>query len=73
MYVYYMEHFEIEKITNFNVSKNKYCKATFIRVRDIFVWFARASLSQIFLAENQSLSFACYNNILVWIRLGREQ
>lgn len=32
----------------------------FIRVHEIFVRFARASLSRIFPATNQSLSYGCY-------------
>lgn len=52
------------KWMNFNIL----CKPNFIRVREMSEKFSRASLSRIFIAANQSLSYGCY----VLRRLGRE-
>lgn len=40
----------------------KYCKPIFIREREIFAGFVRASSLQVFLAANQTLSYGWNNN-----------
>lgn len=35
------------------------CKQNIIRVREIFAWFARASLSRIVVAADQYLAYSC--------------
>lgn len=36
-----------------------YCKLNIIRVREVFAWFARASLSRIVFAADQYLAYSC--------------
>lgn len=57
MYYRILKQNEVVLIFFFN-----YCKPTFIREREIFAMFARASSSQIFPAVNQPLSYSFYNN-----------